>query len=167
MPENNQESHFSLSQSFDIQQFLPFRLARLATEVSQSLAQIYSQRFDINIPEWRVLATLGDREPVTAQEIVASTRTHKSTISRAVDTLAARGWIERFESAVDRRENKLRFTKLGREKFSEILPLVFEFETQLMEQMSRSGRKQLNAGIAEMDHQSGHWWQGIRLWVSR
>ncbi len=151
MPENNQESHFSLSQSFDIQQFLPFRLARLATEVSQSLAQIYSQRFDINIPEWRVLATLGDREPVTAQEIVASTRTHKSTISRAVDGLVARGWIERFDSAADRRENKLRFTKLGREKFDKILPLVFEFETQLMEQMSKSGRKQLNSGITEME----------------
>ncbi len=58
--------------------FSPFRLNRLATEFSQALAADYA-RFGIDIPEWRVLATLGQHDgPRSAAYVVRCTRTHKS-----------------------------------------------------------------------------------------
>ncbi len=65
--------------------FMPFRLNRLAAEFSNALAMEYMARFGIDIPEWRVLATLGLHDaPRSAQYVVRCTRTHKSRISRAV-----------------------------------------------------------------------------------
>jgi len=71
--------------------FVPFRLNRLASEVSSALSSEYHKRYGLDIPEWRVLATLGlRREACSAQYIAHCTRTHKSTISRAVTALMKR-----------------------------------------------------------------------------
>ena len=53
-----------------LEEFLPYRLSILAGRVSVSFAGIYKQRFGISIPEWRVLANLGQFAPLTAAELV-------------------------------------------------------------------------------------------------
>ena len=76
----------------DLFKFVPFRLNRLAAEVGSALSVEYQARYGLDIPEWRVLATLGFRnDACSAQYISHCTRTHKSTISRAVTALMERG----------------------------------------------------------------------------
>src|SRR5438874_13282654 len=83
----------------DLFRFVPFRLNRLAAEVSAALAIEYQERYGLDIPEWRVLATLGFRhDPCSAQYVSDCTRTHKSTISRAVTALLKRRLVERVEN---------------------------------------------------------------------
>src|SRR5579872_4877917 len=107
----------------DLFRFMPFRLNRLAAEVSAALASEYRERYGLDIPEWRVLATLGFRhEPCSAQYVAHCTRTHKSTISRAVTTLMERRLIERVENADDRREFRLRLTRKGKALYEELIP---------------------------------------------
>src|SRR5690242_14401740 len=80
----------------DLFHFMPFRLNRLAAEVSAALSAEYQARYGLDIPSWRVLATLGfRRDACSAQYIADCTRTHKSTISRAVTALMERQFIER------------------------------------------------------------------------
>ena len=99
----------------DLFRFVPFRLNRLAAEVSSALSVEYQARYGLDIPEWRVLATLGFRnDACSAQYIAHCTRTHKSTISRAVTALMARQLVERVENADDRREFALRMTRKGK-----------------------------------------------------
>ena len=98
----------------DLFKFVPFRLNRLAAEVSSALAVEYQERHGLDIPAWRVIATLGFRnDACSAQYIAQCTRTHKSTISRAVTTLLHQGLIERVENEADRREFRLQLTKKG------------------------------------------------------
>ncbi|MGH6905095.1 MAG: MarR family winged helix-turn-helix transcriptional regulator, partial [Geminicoccaceae bacterium] len=104
----------SASSRIDLERFVPFRLNRLAVEVSRALAREYGERFAIDIPEWRIIATLGDRGRARAQDVALSTRMHKSVVSRAVARLIALGWVARSANARDRREAPLSLTAAGR-----------------------------------------------------
>src|SRR3954451_6375284 len=117
----------------DLFRFAPFRLNRLAAEVSAALASAYRQPHGLDIPEWRVLATLGfRRDPCSAQYIAQCTRTHKSTISRAVTALLERRLVERVENADDRRELSLRMTAKGRALYEELIPRLLRKEREIM-----------------------------------
>lgn len=135
--------------------FLPFRLNRLAAEVSQDLADLYAVRFGIDVPQWRVLATLGAGPPITAQAVAASTRTHKSTISRAVAALLRRGWLRRLPDDGDRRRALLALTERGRAAYEEIVPLVLAYETELLARLPAAERAALDRGIAELERSLG------------
>ena len=78
-----------------LEYFVPFRLNRLAETVSVNLSGIYRNRFGLEIPEWRVLVTVGQREECTAQLVASSTRMHKTRVSRAVASLEARNLVSR------------------------------------------------------------------------
>ncbi len=144
-----------MPEKFNLNEFLPFRLNRVAAVVSNRMSEIYSDRFGIDIPEWRVMATLGAEEPTTAQAVVRSTRTHKSTISRAVARLIDLGWIERITSDDDRRELQLRFTTRGREKFDALLPDVLAFERALYETLPDQAGKSLLDGLGGLERALG------------
>src|SRR3989440_10703257 len=75
----------------DLFRFTPFRLNRLAAEVSMALSGEYQERYGLDIPEWRGLAAPGfPNDARSAQYISHFTPTHKSTINRAVLTLMQR-----------------------------------------------------------------------------
>ncbi len=120
-----------LEPSLELCTFVPFRLNRLATGVSQYLAAIYQGRFGLDIPQWRVMATVGGRA-CTAQYIAASTRMHKTRVSRAIAELEARDLIERAANEQDRREREVHLTKAGRRMYTELVPLALERERTLL-----------------------------------
>jgi DNA-binding MarR family transcriptional regulator len=144
-----------VSRDLELQRFLPYRLNRLAAEISEELSGIYAERFGLDVPEWRVLATLGAGEPVTAQAIVASTRTHKSTISRAIARLLEIGLIERIASPADGRERLLRFTAKGRKVYGEVAPLALDYEAELLARLPEDRRAAMLAGLAALERALG------------
>jgi DNA-binding MarR family transcriptional regulator len=126
----------------DLLGFMPFRLSRLAAEVSMALASEYADRYGLDVPAWRVMATLGFREtPCSAQFISQCTRTHKSTISRAVTSLLERGAIERVENEDDRREFNLRLTRKGRKLYEELFPRLLRKEHDILTCLSPREQK--------------------------
>jgi DNA-binding MarR family transcriptional regulator len=121
----------------DLFKFVPFRLNRLAAEVSAELSSEYQARYGLDIPEWRVLATLGFRnQACNAQYIAHCTRTHKSTISRAVIALMTRQLVERVENSDDRREFALRMTRKGRALYERLIPRLLRKEREIMSCLS-------------------------------
>jgi DNA-binding MarR family transcriptional regulator len=126
----------------DLLGFMPFRLSRLAAEVSMALASEYAERYGLDVSAWRVMATLGFREtPCSAQFISQCTRTHKSTISRAVTSLLERGAIERVENEDDRREFNLRLTRKGRKLYEELFPRLLRKEQDMLSCLSPREQK--------------------------
>ena len=126
----------------DLFRFVPFRLNRLAAEVSNALSSEYQQRYGLDIPEWRVLATLGFRnDACSAQYIAHCTRTHKSTISRAVTALMARQLVERVENEDDRREFALRMTRKGKALYQELIPRLLRKEQEILSCLSAQERR--------------------------
>jgi DNA-binding MarR family transcriptional regulator len=138
--------------SLDLFRFMPFRLNRLAAEVSAALSVEYRERYGLDIPEWRVLATLGFREGAcTAQYISQCTRTHKSTISRAVTTLMRRKIIERVANEDDRREFALQLTRKGGALYEELIPRLLRKEQELLSCLSAQERKDFAALLGKIE----------------
>jgi DNA-binding MarR family transcriptional regulator len=132
------------SARLDLFKFVPFRLNRLAAEVSSALAAEYQALYGLDIPEWRVLATLGFRnDACSAQYIAHCTRTHKSTISRAVTALMKRQMVERVANANDRREFRLRLTRKGAALYEELIPRLLRREQGILSCLSAQERKNL------------------------
>ena len=55
-----------MKQSNRLAEFLPYRLSVTSNAVSQRIAQEYRIRWGLSVPEWRVMAVLGDSGPHTA-----------------------------------------------------------------------------------------------------
>ena len=136
----------------DLFRFVPFRLNRLAAEVSAALSGEYQQRYGLDIPEWRVLATLGFRnDACSAQYISHCTRTHKSTISRAVTALMERQLIERVENEDDRREFALRLTQKGKALYEELIPRLLRKEQEILSCLSARERKDFAVMLGKIE----------------
>ena len=130
------------SARLDLFKFVPFQLNRLAAEVSSALSVEYAARYGLDIPEWRVLATLGfRRDACSAQFIAQCTRTHKSTISRAVTSLMKRQIVERVENEDDRREFRLRLTRQGVTLYEELIPRLLRKEQEILSCLSAQERR--------------------------
>jgi DNA-binding MarR family transcriptional regulator len=142
-----------MSEHFNLENFLPFRLNVLAQEVSERLSEIYTKRFSLDIPQWRILANLASRGEMTAQEVAFVTFSHKSTISRAVAELEIRKLIERTTSTKDKRAFAMGLTPKGRKIFEQLLPLVLEFEQNLMNKLASTERAMLIEGLAALERE--------------
>ncbi len=104
--------------------FLPYRLSVLANTISNTLARSYADRFGVSIPQWRVMAVLGDDPGRSANELVERTRMDKVSVSRAVSGLAADGRVLRRSDPTDRRRSLLRLSASGRSIYEKIVPLA-------------------------------------------
>ena len=149
---SREENASKKASKLDLFRFVPFRLNRLAAEVSAALSGEYQQRYGLDIPEWRVLATLGFRnDACSAQYIAHCTRTHKSTISRAVTALMERQLVERVENEDDRREFALRLTRKGKALYEELIPRLLRKEQEIMSCLSAQERRDFAAMLGKIE----------------
>lgn len=140
----------------DLFRFVPFRFNRLSAEISAALSVEYQERYGLDIPEWRVLATLGFRnDACSAQYIAQCTRTHKSTISRAVTSLMQRQIVERVENEDDRREFRLQLTRKGRALYEELIPRLLRKEQEILACLSAQERKDFAALLGKIESSLG------------
>ena len=72
------------------------------------------------------------------------------TMSRTVDTLEQRGWVERTRAPSDRRSVLVRITPEGTRVLSEVERLAEARVQRLVDAMSPRGREQLRAGLDEL-----------------
>jgi DNA-binding MarR family transcriptional regulator len=153
MSAGSRDAGAAAGSKLDLFSFVPFRLNRLAAEVSSALAGEYRQRYGLDIPEWRVLATLGFRdEACSAQYISHCTRTHKSTISRAVTALMKRRLVERIENADDRREFALRMTQEGKALYRELIPRLLRREQEILSCLSAQERRDFAVILGKVEN---------------
>jgi DNA-binding MarR family transcriptional regulator len=149
---SREENASKKGSTLDLFGFVPFRLNRLAAEVSAALSSEYQARYGLDIPEWRVLATLGFRnDACSAQYIAHCTRTHKSTISRAVTALMSRQLVERVENEDDRREFALRMTRKGKALYEELIPRLKRREQEILSCLSAQERKDFAALLGKIE----------------
>lgn len=131
-----------------LERFLPYRINVAGWFTSRALARIYGEHFGIGIPEWRVIAMLGQFDKLTSRDIGEHSRMHKTKVSRAVTELESRGWVERSENRADRREAFVALSGPGRRIYEQIVPMALAFEQRMMAGIGEEDRKTFEAVLA-------------------
>lgn len=108
-----------------LRHFLPYRLAITSNAVSGLISGEYRSEFGLKIPEWRVMAVLGDAGSLTQRDLVRATLMDKVAVNRACKVLDERGLIRRSPNMADGRSHHLELTACGAELHGRIWPQAF------------------------------------------
>jgi DNA-binding MarR family transcriptional regulator len=123
-----------------LEEFLPYRLNVAAALVSEALSRIYAERHGLGVPEWRVVATLGQFGVMTGKAIGAHAHMHKTKVSRAVALLARRKLVLRRANKADMREAFLSLTPAGRAIYQDLAPVAVAFARRFIEAIDPADR---------------------------
>ena len=135
----------------DLDRFLPYRLSVLSNRISTSVAQMYSEHFQLTITEWRVMAILGRYPDLSANEVAQRSAMDKVAVSRAVARLLDSGRLTREMHDDDRRRSVLRLSEEGMRIYDQIAPLALDFERQLLGEMTPEERALLFRVLDRLD----------------
>lgn len=130
--------------------FLPYLMSVTTNAVSDMIAGEYRARFGLKIPEWRVMAVLGDAGAQTQRSLVGATRMDKVAVNRACKVLEDRGLAGRSPNAEDGRSHHIELTAAGKAMHGEIMPLALEMERRLFTSLSAGELKDFKALLARI-----------------
>jgi DNA-binding MarR family transcriptional regulator len=134
--------------------FLPYLMSVTANAVSDLIAAEYRARFGLKIPEWRVMAILGDAGPKTQRELVAATRMDKVAVNRACKVLEERSLVARSPNARDGRSHHLELTRSGKAMHGEIMPHALAIERRIFAALDADERDQFKAMLGRIADQT-------------
>jgi DNA-binding MarR family transcriptional regulator len=136
--------------NFELERFLPYRLFLAATEVSRAFAKVYSDRFGLGIPEWRIIAMLARLAPLSTKELAEVTGLDKVRVSRSTADLMRNGLVRSTTNHDDRRKIALELTAKGEKLHRSIIPLALRLEDELLSDLSSIERIALYELIAKV-----------------
>ncbi|EMS31404.1 Transcriptional regulator, MarR family [Mariniradius saccharolyticus AK6] len=114
-----------------------FLLDRTARRVKQ-----YAQRkfkledFDITVDQWLILKNLSENELMSQSEMAQILFKDQPTLTRIIDILTKKGYVERVPHPNDRRSFQLVLTQSGAEKVEELKPKVSEIRQKAWENLN-------------------------------
>jgi DNA-binding MarR family transcriptional regulator len=140
----------AMADALNLDHFLPYQLSITSNAVSDLIAGEYQVRFGLRIPEWRLMAVLGQGTPLSQRELVQATLMDKVTVSRATAALVDRQLLVREPSDRDGRSHSLRLSAAGQSLFEEIAPAALAMEQALIADLSDAEQSQIADMLARL-----------------
>ena len=141
--------------TLDLKKFLPYQLSVVTNRISASFARLYSEKFNLSIPEWRVMAVLGQQPGLSADEVSSETEMDKVPVSRAVSKLLDKRLLQRNFSGWDRRRSILCLSEAGYGMYAQIVPLALAYEAELKAALTEQELAQLEILLNKLSIQGG------------
>ena len=125
--------------------FVPYLMSVTTNAVSDLIAGEYRSTYGLKIPEWRVMAVLGDGGSLTQRDLTRLTLMDKVAVNRACKVLEERDLAARQPNAQDGRSHHLQLTEKGEEMYGQIMPLAREMERRLLSKLTDAEVEQFRA----------------------
>jgi DNA-binding MarR family transcriptional regulator len=134
----------------ELGRFLPYRLSVTAECISRVFAESYQERFGLTIPEWRVMAVLGEAAPRPTQAVIEATEMDRVKVSRAVTRLVDKGLVTRKTAPEDQRSQILALSRKGAQLYRQIVPLAHALQAELTAGLSEAELAALDRLLAHL-----------------
>ena len=142
------------SRTLELEKFLPYRLSVLANTMSGAIASAYAERFELSIPEWRIVAVLARAPGLSSAQVAERTAMDKVAVSRAVAGLVRSRRIERSVEESDRRRSQLHLTAKGMAVYREVVPWALAYEDAVLRGLTKRARLNLDRLLAELQRRA-------------
>lgn len=126
------------------------RLAALARLLAAGAARPVAERSDVDAAGCRVVAALGDGAMRSAAGTAARSGLDKARASRALQSLARGGYLERTHDAFDARRTLFRLSTRGRALYRRVSSSARARERALLAGLTAVERRQLDRLLAKL-----------------
>ncbi|GMQ29226.1 MarR family transcriptional regulator [Algoriphagus confluentis] len=114
-----------------------FLLDRTARRVKQYAQQQFKQgEFDVTVDQWLVLKNLSENGTMSQTELANLVFKDHPTLTRIIDLLCKKGYVERVTHPQDRRSFQLHLTFSGISKVNELKPQILEIREKAWENLN-------------------------------
>lgn len=112
------------SESWDLTQFLTFRIARLNAVLNLQATRLLEAGHGLTLGQWRMIVTIGAGHAQTSRQLFEMTRMDPALISRVLRQLEDQGLLRTKRSSQDRRILDVCLTDEGARVFRETFPVM-------------------------------------------
>jgi DNA-binding MarR family transcriptional regulator len=114
-----------------------FLLDRTARKVKQYAQQQFKTgEFDVTVDQWLVLKNLSENELLSQTELANLVFKDHPTLTRIIDLLCKKGYVERVPHPQDRRSFQLHLTAAGLAKVKDLRPKILEIREKAWENLT-------------------------------
>jgi DNA-binding MarR family transcriptional regulator len=147
MPAKN---HPARAAEFHLASFLPFRLVAVSESLQRMFAESYDGSLHLTIPEIRALSVIAEFGTLSPTAVGQRTWMDKVKVSRATQSLVAKGLLQQQQDPNDGRSRRLRLTRKGIATHARFVPLATRLEAELFEGLSRADVAALNRALTKI-----------------
>ncbi|HCB47878.1 MAG TPA: MarR family transcriptional regulator [Algoriphagus sp.] len=116
-----------------------FLLDRTARKVKQYAQQQFKQGdFDVTVDQWLVLKNLSEHGLLSQTELANLVFKDHPTLTRIIDLLCKKGYVERIPHPQDRRSFQLHLTDSGVAKVTSLRPKIPEIREKAWENLNEN-----------------------------
>jgi DNA-binding MarR family transcriptional regulator len=133
-----------------LEDFPTFLFVRLASAMQRDVTAGYLADFELNAPQWRVLAALAAYAPIPFSELVRLSMSDKALVSRSVQALAGRG-LARVQADPDHGKKLVcRISAKGRALYQRVLPRAQAAQADILALLEQDERVALHATLLKL-----------------
>lgn len=115
---------------FKLDDSLDFKLVRVVGKLRCQVGR-QLKALDLTGEQWGVLARLSDQDGLNQKELAAKIVKDQANITRILDKLVMKGWVQRLDALDDRRAYQLYLTDEGKRIVRTSYPLVAQVKAKL------------------------------------
>lgn len=138
-----------------LEDFIPYKLSVVANRVSQSIGKLFETKFNIQMPEWRIIMALYTYGDLVFHEVVDRTSMDKARVSRAQRRLVDLGMIATAPDPDDGRRLLMSITDTGARLCAQILPEAAAREAWYLAALTDDEHRQLDLILDKLMVRSG------------
>lgn len=115
-----------------VDDYLPALLAQASQLISSEFHSVVRAN-RLSVTEWRILATLTDNLGMSTGTLADISICKQPTVTRLLDRMEAKAYVERFQHETDRRVTMVRITNQGQSFVANLVRQAQEHERKILQ----------------------------------
>lgn len=143
LPEPDPWSNLSeAGEGLTVDNFITTFMSELTNALRRSITLPYAEKFDLTVPEWRLLSLLAHAQRLPFAELVRQSTSDKALVSRTVRRLEERGFVEIQEEGNTPRKRLICFiSPEGMALHDKVIPLARRSQAEVIRVMTPEERR--------------------------